>query len=234
MTCAPSSIGAISSSATSRRYDVAILARRDERLPSRDIAAFDARETDGHPLARLCAIDVTVVHLDAPHSNVAPRRLQPQLIPGPDRARPERPRHDGPETGNRERAVDVQPRRPGGAPGLDRIGEPRQGRAELVEPFARTSAHTDDLDAGHELACLPLGKVGSRRVDGVDLRQCHDAALDAEKSQDRKMLVRLRPRTLTGVDHEQEEVDPRRARHHRADEPLVAWNVDHGETAPVG
>ena len=36
------------------------------------------------------------------------------------------------------------------------------------------------------------------------------------------MLVRLRPRALARVDHEQEQVDPARAGDHRADEALVA------------
>ena len=48
------------------------------------------------------------------------------------------------------------------------------------------------------------------------------------------MLVRLRARALAGIDHEEEEVDPGRARDHRAHEALVARNVDHGEPAPVG
>ena len=40
------------------------------------------------------------------------------------------------------------------------------------------------------------------------------------------MLVRLRPRALGGVDHEQEQVDPGRAGDHVADEPLVPGHVD--------
>ena len=48
------------------------------------------------------------------------------------------------------------------------------------------------------------------------------------------MLVRLRPRALGGVDHEQEEVDPGRAGHHRAHEALVPRHVDEREPAAVG
>ena len=48
------------------------------------------------------------------------------------------------------------------------------------------------------------------------------------------MLVRLRPRALARVDHEQEEVDPGRARDHRAHEALVAGHVDEGELRAVG
>ena len=48
------------------------------------------------------------------------------------------------------------------------------------------------------------------------------------------MLVRLRPSALGRVDHEQEEVDPGRARDHRPDEALVPGNVDEGQPPPVG
>ena len=47
------------------------------------------------------------------------------------------------------------------------------------------------------------------------------------------MLVRLRPRALARVDDEQEEVDPGRARDHRADEALVARHVDDARAAAV-
>ena len=59
-------------------------------------------------------------------------------------------------------------------------------------------------------------------VDGVGLRHGDDAVLDAEQPQDREVLVRLRASALAGVDHEEEEVDTRRARDHRAHEALVA------------
>ena len=45
--------------------------------------------------------------------------------------------------------------------------------------------------------------------------------------------MRLRPRALAGVDHEQEEVDPGRAGDHVADEALVAGDVDQREPPPV-
>ena len=47
------------------------------------------------------------------------------------------------------------------------------------------------------------------------------------------MLVCLRPRTLGGVDHEQEEVDTRGAGDHVADEALVPRDVDERQAPPV-
>src|SRR5919108_2254513 len=46
--------------------------------------------------------------------------------------------------------------------------------------------------------------------------------------------MRLRPRPLGRVDHEQKEVDPCRAGDHVADEPLVTRHVDERQLAPVG
>jgi hypothetical protein len=57
--------------------------------------------------------------------------------------------------------------------------------------------------------------------------------LDAEKLQDREMLVRLRPCAFLRVDHEQEQVDAARPGDHRAHEPLVARHVDEREPAAV-
>ena len=47
------------------------------------------------------------------------------------------------------------------------------------------------------------------------------------------MLARLRPRSLAGVDHEQEQVDPGRSGDHRAHEPLVPGDVDQRQPPPV-
>ena len=131
----------------------------------------------------------------------------------------------------REDAVDVEPRRRrrrGSEPLSPRAGE--RG-AELVEAGAGLRAHGDDRRARHELVRLGERQLERLLVDRVRLRHRDDAALDAEQSQDREMLVRLRPRAFGRVDHEQEEVDPGRARDHRAHEPLVARDVDEREPA---
>ena len=87
--------------------------------------------------------------------------------------------------------------------------------------------------AGDELLRLDPRELERLLVDGVGLRERDDAVLDPEQPQDREVLVRLRPRSLAGVDHEQEEVDAARARDHRADEALVAGDVDDGEARAV-
>ena len=140
-----------------------------------------------------------------------------------------------PIAAQREHAVDVQPRRRVELVALSHeLGRVRERRAQLVEPGAGLRAHGDDRRARHELARLLERELERLRVDRVRLRHRDDAALDPEQPQDRQVLVRLRPRALGGVDDEQEEVDPGRARDHRPHEPLVPRHVDEREPASVG
>jgi hypothetical protein len=71
-------------------------------------------------------------------------------------------------------------------------------------------------------------------VDGVHLGDRDDAVLDPQQPDDREMLVRLRARSLRGVHDEEEEIDPRRSRHHVAHEALVPGDVDEREAASAG
>ena len=115
-----------------------------------------------------------------------------------------------------------------------KLGGLRERFAELVQPVAGLGAHGDDRRARHQLARLLHRQLERLGVDRVRLRHRHDAVLDPEQPHDREVLVRLRPRPLARVDHEQEEVDAGRARDHVADEALVARHVDQREPAPVG
>ena len=131
-------------------------------------------------------------------------------------------------------AVDVEPRRAVGRARRRRRRHRAERGAELVEPGAGLGAHRDDLAPGTSSRASSTRELERLVVDRVGLRHRDDAALDAEQPQDREVLVRLRPRALAGVDHEQEEVDPGRAGDHRAHEPLVPGDVDERERAPVG
>ena len=81
---------------------------------------------------------------------------------------------------------------------------------------------------------LGEGEVERLVVHRIRLRHGDDPALEAEQAQHGKVLVRLRPRSLAGVDHKQEEIDAGRAGDHRAHEPLVARHVDKREPPAVG
>ena len=135
---------------------------RDERFPSRDLAALDAGEAHRDPLPRICTLDVTVVHLDAPHPHVVPARLEPKQISGTDRARPQRARHDRAESRDGEGAIDVEPRREVGARLLDGLRGALERCAKLVEPLTRLRTDAHDVDVGDELACLLFGELRRR------------------------------------------------------------------------
>ena len=207
--------------------------RRDEDVAAPQLLPLDAGERDGDALSRLGALDRPVVHLHAPHAHGAAARLETQLVALADRPRPERPGRDRPDPAEREGAVDMEPGRPAGVvlcrPGCDL----RQRGAQLVEAGAGAGARCDDGSAGDELLRLGARELERLLVDGVGLRQRDHAVLDPEQAQDRQVLVRLRPRSLPGVDHEQEEVDAARARDHRADEALVPGHVDDREARAV-
>ncbi len=100
-------------------------------------------------------------------------------------------------------------------------------------PGAGLRADRDDLRVGDELLRLLESGLEQGRVHRVGLRHCDDAALDPEQPQDREVLERLRPGALSSVDHEQEEVDARRPGDHRADEALVARDVDDRDSRAV-
>jgi len=75
-----------------------------------------------------------------------------------------------------------------------------------------------------------LDRIG---LNGVHLRDCDHATIDSQQSEDRQVLVGLRPGALAGVDDEEEEVDPARSCDHRAHEALVSRDVHEREAPPV-
>ena len=131
-------------------------------------------------------------------------------------------------------AVDEEARRPRRGSLLDPVGRARQRGPQLVEPFAGRRARRDDRRGRDELPRLRERELASLRVDRVHLGDRDHAVLDPEQLQDRQVLPRLRAGAFAGVDDQEEEVDPGRARDHRAHEALVAGHVDEGEAAPVG
>ena len=195
----------------------------DERVAAAQLAPLDARERERDPLSRLGPLDRAVVHLDAPHPHVPPGRLGAEHVALADRPRPERPGRDRPDPAQREDPVDVEAGRAVDFVFLKhKLRRAPERVAQLVEAGARLRAHRDRRRLGDELARLRERQLERLLVDGVRLRHRDDAVLEPEQADDREVLVRLRPRALAGVDHEQEEVDPGRARDHVADEALVA------------
>ena len=199
-------------------------ARPNENITPAELTSLDARQSDGDPLTCLGHADGLIVNLHAAHAHVAPHRLGPKHVANRDPARPQRAGRDRADAAQREDAVDVQPRRCLVAFRLG--GGARERRAQVVEAGTGLRADRDDLGRGHELARLLDRELERLGVDGVGLRDGDHAALDFQQSEDREVLVCLRPRSFAGVDHEQEEVDARCAGDHCPHEPLVPRHVD--------
>ena len=208
-------------------------ARRDEGVAAPQLVALDARQRDRDPLARLRTLDRPVVHLDAPNAHRPPARLEPQLVALADRPRPERPRRDGADPAEREGAVDVEAHRPSGARARRRRRRPRASRATRRDraPCARSSPRRPPRERAPPPRRAPA-RASPRRRDPPSSGRRRPARSRAGAAP--QVLVRLRPRALAGVDHEQEEVDPACARHHRADEVLVPGHVDDRDPRPAG
>src|SRR5688572_29952868 len=81
-------------------------ARLDQRVPAPERTPFDSRERDRNALARPGPLDVAVVYLHASNSNLEPPRLSDEDVSFAERPRPERSRHDGADSAEREDAVD--------------------------------------------------------------------------------------------------------------------------------
>ncbi|OFW75785.1 MAG: hypothetical protein A2Y55_10270 [Actinobacteria bacterium RBG_16_68_12] len=200
-------------------------------MAAHHVSALDAGQADRDALPGLRPLDLAVVHLHAPNPYCASRRLDTKLVPFSNRARPERPGDHGADPAERERAVDMQPRRPARLHPLGAIRHSGERGAELVETLTGLCAHRNDRGLGDELARLFTDQLERLGVDCIDLRHGDDAAIDSEQPQDREVLVRLRPRAFAGVDDEQKEIDAGCAGDHRAYEALVARHVDDREPA---
>ena len=85
-----------------------------------------------------------------------------------------------------------------------------------------------------QIAHLGLGQRGHLLVHRVHLRQRHHAPLDPQQLGDGQVLPGLGHHALFRRDHQQQQVDAGRARHHGAHQTLVARHVHHPELCSVG
>ena len=209
-------------------------ARLDEDVAAHDLPPLDPRQRHRDALARLGSVDRAIVDLDAAHPRRDARGLESQLVALSDAARPQRAGRDGADAAQGEGPVDRQTRRQLRAARHDRRRGPGEGRAQVVQPGPREGADRDHLGARDELTGLLDGELDRLRVDAVGLGHRDDAALHAQQTQDREVLVRLGARPLGRVDHEQEEVDAGGTGDHRPDEALVPRHVDERQALPAG
>ena len=107
-----------------------------------------------------------------------------------------------------------------------------QRGAQLGEPGAGLPPRPGTIGApasgprGQQRLDLFGGERRQLRRHQIGLGERDHAVREAEQLADREVLARLRHHALVGGDHQQHEVDPGRAGHHRAHEPLVSGHVD--------
>jgi hypothetical protein len=124
----------------------------DQRVAAVHLLALDSGQAHRHPLASRRALDRDVVHLHGAHSHVAAPRLEPELVAGADRPRPEGPGGHRPDPAQREGPVDVKPGREVGPALLGRGRHLGERGPQLFEPRAGHAADRHDGRAGHELS----------------------------------------------------------------------------------
>ena len=149
-------------------------------------------------------------------------------------AAPTEPDHSVPVTTvpmplQRERAIDVQPRRRRRRPraqAAPRRAVERRAAARRARRRARRDRH--DLGCRDE---APPPPPRAARVGEVRLGHRDDAVVDAERAQHRQVLARLRHHAVVGGDAHQDRSIPVAPGDHRPHEALVARHVDDREPA---
>ncbi len=142
---------------------------------------------------------------------------------------------DGAGAGEREDAIDRQPK--AGAvvdAGAGRSRGVDQQRAHAVDAGA---AHGRRDDQRRSRERRSLGQLARRAADLVDalaadaigLGDDDRTAPHAEQAEHGEVLARLRHHAVVGGDEQQREVDAGRAREHGAHQPLVAGHVDEAD-----
>jgi hypothetical protein len=164
--------------------------------------------------------------------------LHLQVHPDGQRPAGERAGHDGAGAPGREGPVDPEAGPAAVERGRGAGQQPVERGPEVVETPAGRGVHLDHVGRGQERPAHVVGDVepGDRNrllVDGGDLRDRHDATLDAEQFEDAEVLLALWLPALTGVDHEQAGVDRTHTGQHVLEEPDVAGHVDEGHGPPA-
>ena len=172
------------------------------------------------------------VHLDRAHPRFPVEGQEPHRAAHRDRAGPGGSGDDGPRPGQREHPVDRQPEEVVGGPLYQVLRDQAQGGLELIESFPRHGGRGHGRRPVDPASLEPLGDLGPHQVepvgfDEVPLGDHGNPAPHAEQLHDREVLFGLGHDPFVGRDHEQRDVDARRAGEHVAHEALVARHVHH-------
>ena len=203
---------------------------RDDHAP-REIVLVDASQVQRDAAPRTGEGETALVRLDPADPRAPAGWVDRDLVPQGEGPFDEGPGDDRAEPRERERAVDGQPR-PADVASRRREGEHvRERTAQVVEAAARRRRHFDERRrrerrVGEGRGHARASQRGPFVVNDVALREGHDPALDAEDSQDREVLARLRHDAFVERDDEQDRVHRADPREHVADEVLMSRDID--------
>ena len=214
------------------------VAERGKHVTARHLRLRDAREVQRDALARGRRLSLDVVDLDAADPDIASLGKQLQAVAVLERTAPHGAGDHGADPLESEHAVN---RHPGGKSLVLQADVSRrlvQQLLQVIDTGAGHCGHGDDgralqARASQQLGDFVLDELQHVLVDEVRLGDGNDATGDAQEVEYRKVFPGLRHHGVVGRDDEQREVDTGRARHHVADEVLVAGDVDDAGDGPV-
>ena len=88
--------------------------------------------------------------------------------------------------------------------------------------------------ANRQIADLDLNFCDAARIGAINLRQCNDAAFDADQINDGQMLAGLRHDAIVGRHNQDNEVDANGAGQHVVNELFVAGHVEKADRGGIG
>ena len=209
-----------------------------DRHPAGELFLRDPRKVEGDAASGRRDVEALLVRLDPADTGSRVPRQDLDLFPDPEGPFDERPGHDRAETGERERAIDGQAR-PVDVPAGRRTREDvRDLVNEIVKAAPRRRRDLDERRGRERGIAEDRGHIRARErrpfiVDQIPLRQCDDAALDAEDAKDRQMLARLGHDALVERHDEQHGIDRTDPGQHVADEVLVTRDVHDAEVPSI-
>ena len=213
---------------------------RDERRTARRVGDLDGGEVRGGSLSCLRARHRLPMHLHAADAHAARFRATADdvhFVPGLQRTGEERSGDDRAEPFHREGTVEGKKERSlVGArrvePGADRAGDRADQLGQSLPGTGGALHHGRVLQEGSgdqllQLEQQELAVIGPQRRQQIRLGERDDARANAQQPEHVEVLGRLWHRAFVRGNAKDRDIHAERRADHRAQEPLVAGNVDH-------
>ncbi len=200
---------------------------------------IDAGEVEGGALAGKGAVLRFAMNLDAADAGGGEGRVDLHFVAGGDGARRDGSGGDGAEAAERKGAVERQAEIAVRGAGRDGGRDVEEALAQFLQSQTSEGVDRDDGSAFQERAAneifdFQFDEFDEVGVDQAGLGKNYQAAGNSEQAANVEMLASLGHDGLVGGYDEKCEIDAAGAGEHVLDEPLMAGNVDDGETERRG